>query len=170
MQRRRKALLALATVLLPVAGIAPALGTGEHDGGHGHKHGHDGLAFGEPASAAEPDRVVRVRAYDAMTFEPSPVTVEAGETVRFVVTNAGELQHSFTLGTPAYQRRHEKQMQGMPLDELAGHMDDVPNGIVVPPGESRTLTWAFEQGGPVQFACHIPGHYDAGMRGRIRLQ
>lgn len=170
MQRRRKTLLTIATVLLPVAGIAPAFGTGEHDGGRGHKHSHEQLAFGEPAPAAEPDRIVRIRAYDAMTFEPSPVSVEAGETVRFVVTNTGELQHSFTLGTPAYQRRHEKQMRGTPVDELAGHMDDVPNGIVVPPGESRTLIWAFEQGGPVQFACHIPGHYDAGMKGRIRLQ
>lgn len=166
MQTRRNALPILVAVTVLVSGAGPALGAAGHDGGHGN----DDFAFGEPASAAEADRSVRVRAYDSMTFDPSPVTVEAGETVRFVVTNAGDAQHSFTLGTPAYQHRHEEAMAGMPTGELADHMDDTPNGVVVSPGETGTLTWTFEQGGPVQFACHIPGHYRAGMKGAVRLQ
>lgn len=172
MQRGRKALPILTFVTLLVSGMGPALGAGDHDDRHGdgEGHGHEELAFGEPAAGAEADRTVRIRAYDSMSFEPGPVTVAAGETVRFVVTNAGDLRHSFTLGTPAYQHRHEEQMQGMPGDELADHMGDVPNGVVLAPGETGTLTWAFEQGGPVQFACHIPGHYRAGMKGAVRVQ
>lgn len=136
MQRRRKALSTFASVALFALGHAPAHGAGDHDEGHGHggSHGHGDLAFGAPAPAAAADRTVRVRAYDGMAFEPSPLTVEAGETVRFVVTNAGDLQHSFTLGTPAYQHRHEEAMRDMPRDELAGHMADVPNGVVIAPG------------------------------------
>lgn len=172
MQRRRTTSAVPALVTLLASGMGPALGAGDHDGGHGHggDHGHEELAFGEPVSRGEADRTVRVRAYDSMSFDPSPVTVEAGETVRFVVENAGEIQHSFTLGTPAYQHRHEEEMQGMPAEALAGHMDDVPNGVVVAPGDSGTLTWTFERGGPVQFACHVPGHYRAGMKGTVRVQ
>lgn len=146
-------------------------GHGHDDGGHGHGHGdgHD-FAFGEAAPDAAPDRTVEVVARDTMAFEPARITVEPGEVVRFVVHNDGQLQHSFTLGSPEYQRMHDKEMQGMPHDELAGHMADEPNGMVVAPGDTARLTWRFEKGGPVQFACHIPGHYDAGMKGRIRVE
>lgn len=165
MQRRRRALLSFVSVALPASAGMPALGAGSHDDAHGHggsrddggRHGHGDLAFGSPASTAEADRTVRIRAYDSMAFDPSPITVEAGETVRFVVTNAGDERHSFTLDAPAYQRRHERAIQGMAARELAGHMDDVPNGVVVPPGETGALTWTFARGGPVQFACHLPG-------------
>jgi uncharacterized cupredoxin-like copper-binding protein len=105
-----------------------------------------------------------------MKFEPDSVTVEAGETVRFVVTNAGNLMHSFTLGSPAYQKRHEKQMADMPRDKMAGHMSDSANGMVIEAGATGELTWRFERGGRVQFACHIPGHYAAGMKGKIRFE
>ena len=104
-----------------------------------------------------------------MRFEPAQIAVQPGETVRFVVENEGQLQHSFTLGTPDYQQAHEREMQGMPMEDMAGHMDGSPNGIVVQPGETGVLTWRFERGGPVEFACHIPGHYPAGMKGRIRI-
>ena len=31
------------------------------------------------------------------------------------------------------------------------------------PGEMKTLTWTFAEPGRYQFACHLPGHYEAGM-------
>lgn len=180
---RHRMLQAAGATLLALALAAPAaMAAGEHEGGHGHDeeghghgdggHGHGGhdFAFGEAAPDATPDRTVEIVARDTMAFEPAQVTVEPGEVVRFVVHNTGQLQHSFTLGSPKYQRAHEKEMQGMPHDELAGHMADNPNGMVVAPGDTGRLTWRFEKGGPVQFACHIPGHYAAGMKGRIRVK
>ena len=140
-----------------------------HDAGHGHEGGH-GRAFGQPASADAADRTVEIVARDTMRFEPSEVEVDAGETIRFVVRNTGKLQHSFTLGTPAGQKAHERQMQGMSTDAMAGHMKGDPTGMVVPPGETRTLAWRFADDGPVEFACHIPGHYPAGMKGKVRFQ
>ena len=143
-----------------------------HSDGHGDGHGHDGghsVAFGEPANAAEANRTIEIIARDTMEFEPARIEVEAGETVRFVVKNVGQLQHSFTLGTPASQREHEKEMQGMAMEKMAGHMNQDPTGMVIQPGDSGTLTWRFAKAGRVQFACHIPGHYPAGMKGRISV-
>ncbi len=143
---------------------AVAWSAGGHGDGHGH--GHGGFSFGEPAQAGDADRTVEIAA-DEMDFSTESVQVEPGETVRFVVENTGEVQHAFTLGTPDGQVGHEEEMEGMPMEEMAGHMRDEPNGLVVQPGETKSLTWRFAEGGPVQFACHIPGHYPAGMKGRI---
>ncbi|MEX0607684.1 MAG: plastocyanin/azurin family copper-binding protein, partial [Halofilum sp. (in: g-proteobacteria)] len=150
---------------------AVAWSAGGHDGGHGgdgHGHSHGGFSFGEPAQADAADRTVEIAA-DEMDFSPESVQVEAGETVRFVVENTGQVQHAFTLGTPEGQVEHEQEMQGMPMEKMAHHMRDEPNGLVVQPGETKSLTWRFAEGGPVQFACHIPGHYPAGMKGRVRV-
>lgn len=173
---------ALAAGMLALLFASPAFAAGEHEGGHGessghghddghgHAHGAHGFDFGAAAPNAEPDRIIEITAYDTMEFDPDHVSVETGEVVRFVVRNAGSVQHSFTLGSPEYQQKHEEEMQGMPMDKLAGHMKNEPNGIVIPPGETGTLTWRFEKGGPVQFACHIPGHYPAGMMGELSLE
>lgn len=152
--------LAVASYMtMSIAGASP---------GHGGEEARGGaFAFGSPAERSEADRTIQVKAKDQMTFSPERMEVQAGETVRFVVENVGSVQHSFTLATPAGQEAHEKEMQGMSQEKLAGHMQQDPTGIVVQPGETKTLTWRFAQGGPVQFACHIPGHYSAGMKGRI---
>ena len=166
--------LAGALLALPVAG---AVAGGDHEGGHGHgeagghddghAHGHAQFEFGHPAPAAEADRSIEIVARDDMSFEPESVRIERGQTVRFVVRNAGELQHSFTLGDRRYHRRHDREMQDMPADEIAHHMQDSPNGMVIQPGKTGTLTWHFERAGDIRFACHIPGHYPAGMWGEI---
>lgn len=155
--------LAVASYMaMGAAGASPGHGGGEARG--------DGFAFGSPAKASRADRTIHVAAKDQMTFAPERMEVQAGETVRFVVENVGSVEHSFTLATPAGQDEHEQEMQGMARGKLAGHMRQEPNGIVVQPGETKTLTWRFAQGGPVQFACHIPGHYPAGMKGRIAIK
>lgn len=157
-----------AAVTLTLLALLPslALGGGEHGGGH---NGSDSPSFGEPAEAAAADRTVTIDANDEMAFSPSTVDVEKGETVRFVVENVGELQHSFTLGTPKGQRQHEEEMKGMAADKMASHMTGDPTGMVIQPGQTRSLTWHFTQARAVQFACHIPGHYPAGMKGKIRI-
>ena len=196
--RRNATVTALAAVLvLTISGPAAAPGShsgghgggesagghghggGESTGGHGHGggesaggHGHGGhsFPFGRPASASQADRTVEIAAKDDMSYAPSSIQVQAGETVQFVVKNTGSLPHSFTLATPHGQREHQQSMQGMPMEKLAGHIKDEPNGMVLQPGERRTLTWRFKDSGKIQFACHIPGHFQAGMKGQIRVQ
>ncbi len=153
-------LIAGAAMTLQPSG--PARAAGEHEGGHG-------ATVGEPAESTEPDRTVEITAADTMTFEPSTIRVGPGEVVRFVITNTGTLPHSFTIGSDEWHQHHEDEMQGMDPDNLIDHMRDEPNGIVVPPGESRELTWRFADGGQVLFGCHVPGHFPAGMKGEIRI-
>jgi uncharacterized cupredoxin-like copper-binding protein len=142
---------------------------GHGNGGHGHEGGHS-FAFGSPASPSEADRTVEVEANDRMKFVPETIAVKEGELVRCVIQKVGQLQHSLTLAKPAEQKKHEKEMKGMAVDRMASHMDDDPNVIVVQGGETGSLTWRFTEAMAVQFACHIPGHYDAGMKGRMRIQ
>jgi len=150
----------------------PGDGHAEGDRERGHEDGHAGeghdFALGRPGSPADVDRTVEIRATE-MRFQPEAITVTPGETVRFVVHNEGQLRHSFLIGTRAEQRAHEKRMQDMSRDELAAHND--PNMRMLAPGETKTLVWRFgrEVHGKARFACHVPGHYQAGMRGRFRL-
>lgn len=161
----------VAGVLLVAVGVASAAGEHEHEHGHGDDNGGGhSKPFGKPAPAQQADRTIRVTARDTMRFEPRRIRVDAGETIRFVVMNTGELRHSFTLGTPRGQEAHEREMQGMAVDRMATHMQGNPAGMVIPPGERDSLTWRFEGEGPVEFACHIPGHFGAGMIGRIRIE
>lgn len=152
-------------------GTTPALhAAGDHGGGHQQSQGGDHeFAVGEPAEGAEADRTVKIVASDKMSFKPARVEVEPGQVVRFVVENTGTLHHSFTIGSKDWHRHHEEEMQGMAVDKLVDHMRGEPNGVVIPPGESRKITWEFNSGGPVPFGCHVPGHYPAGMKGRIHL-
>ena len=154
------------------------------DGGH--------LAFGQPADAAKADRTVEITLGD-MYYEPASVQVKAGETVRFVLKNQGSLLHEFSLGDAAMHAEHQKQMlmmqqmgmlgesgiQAMDHSKM-GHdmagMDhgqmshDDPNTVMIPAGKSAELTWTFAKATGLEFACNLPGHYQAGMVGKLDVQ
>jgi uncharacterized cupredoxin-like copper-binding protein len=129
-------------------------------------HGDIDMAgVGEPADAADADRTIEVTALDTMAYDPPTVTVEPGEAVTFVVTNTGEAVHEFTLGDQAMQDEHAEEMAEM--GSGMGH--DEPNALSLEPGETKELTWRFGDGGTVIYACHEPGHYQAGMHGEISV-
>lgn len=46
---------------------------------------------------------------------------------------------------------------------------DHANGVLVAPGEQAELVWTFTEAADLQFACNVPGHYQAGMHGDIRF-
>lgn len=118
---------------------------------------------GGPADANEAARTAEVSTLDAMAFEPTRINVSAGETVTFVVTNTGQAVHEFTLGDAAMQREHAEAMAHIP----AGMGHDTPNTVTLQPGETKRLTGRFGVTGTLEYACHRPGHYQAGMRGQI---
>jgi uncharacterized cupredoxin-like copper-binding protein len=129
----------------------------------GIDHG-DGDGMGEPADAADAARTVAVEAFD-MAFDPETITVEPGEVVTFEVTNTGEAVHEFFLGDRAMQQEHAEEMAEMGSDMA----HDEPYSIRLDPGQTKELTWRFADGGEVEFACHEPGHYQAGMHGQISV-
>ena len=146
-------------------------------------------AFGKPAKAAEADRTVEITLGD-MYYEPASVQVKAGETVRFVLKNEGALLHEFSLGNAAMHAEHQKHMLMMQqmgmltptamqhdmskMDhsqhDMSGMAHDDPNTVMLEPGQSAELTWTFSQSTELEFACNIPGHYQAGMVGNIEVK
>jgi uncharacterized cupredoxin-like copper-binding protein len=125
------------------------------------------FTFGEPGKSNKAARTVTIAMTDG-TFEPSALEVKVGETIRFVVTNTGELDHDFTLGDAATEKAHRAEMAEMA--EKGGEMQhDDPNAVVVKPGETKALTWKFTRAGRLEFDCDVPGHYEAGMAGTISV-
>lgn len=101
---------------------------------------------------------------DAMRFTPSRVSVHRDETIRFVLKNQGQLKHEMVLGTISDLNKHAAMMVKYPDMQ---HSD--PNQASVEPGQTGELVWRFTRSGTVDFACLQPGHYDAGMKGQVRV-
>ena len=135
-----------------------------------HEHGNEQFTFGHPSPEAKPDRIIHITAMDTMRFDPPMITVKPGSVIKFEVTNKGEIPHSWSIDTKAEQVEHEEGMEDMPMENMMGHMDGEPNGFVLKPGETKTLTWTFTKGGDIQYACHLPGHYGAGMHGELKVE
>ncbi|MEO5918615.1 MAG: plastocyanin/azurin family copper-binding protein [Candidatus Limnocylindrales bacterium] len=124
---------------------------------------HD-FQFGEPADAAQADRVIEIVGADDFSWDPATVAVKVGETITFRVTNAGVIPHDFTLGDAATQDEHEMEMAGGGMGIL-----DEPNAFVLDAGATKETTWTFTEAGEVLFGCHQSGHYAAGMVGSITV-
>ena len=134
----------------------------------GEEEHSEEFAFGDPMEAADADRVIEITAKDDFTFDPASVTITAGETVTFQVTNVGAIPHDFVLGDAHMQDEHEAEMAEMSGDDMAMH--DEPNAFVLEPGETKEMTWHMTEGGEILFGCHQPGHYQAGMKGTVTVE
>ncbi len=138
-----------------------------------HEEGE--FEFGVPADAGDATRVIEIQANDDFSFDPDQVDVEVGETVTFRVTNAGNLEHDFTLGDAEVQDQHEAEMNEMD-EEMAdtaemdmGATHDEPNAMSLASGATEEMTWTFTEAGEIIFGCHTAGHYEAGMHGDIAI-
>ena len=98
-----------------------------------------------------------------MRFTPDALNVRTGETIAFQISNTGGVRHEFFIGTPAEQQAHERDMAGgAPMHAEAGQVD-------VPAGTTVRLLYTFDRAGTLEYGCHVPGHYAAGMRGTITI-
>ena len=172
-----------------VAGVLcfPALLTwaGDKHRVHFHEHVSHDYGFGQPGEASRVDRTIMVTLGD-MYFQPESIEVDAGETVRFVLRNEGQLLHEFNLGDENMHRQHQQEMQDMLSSGALTptgvnhthsthdgspvmHHDD-PNSALVEPGQTAELIWMFEDAGVIEFACNVPGHYELGMVDKLRVR
>ena len=136
--------------LIATTGLAPAHGVSES---------------GEPAPPSAAARTVAIEVGDAnggMAFKPSKLEVARGTAIRFVVHNGGEVAHEFVIGDARENAAHKAMMAQMPDMK---HND--PNAKTLAPGATATLTWRFTRAGRFEFACLLPGHYEAGMHGEV---
>jgi uncharacterized cupredoxin-like copper-binding protein len=117
---------------------------------------------GDPKKAT---RAIEIRMTDNMRFAPKEIQVKLGETVRLVAVNAGKVLHEIVIGTPQELKAHAEMMKKHP-----GMEHDEPYMAHVNPGQKGTIVWTFNRAGSFEFACLIPGHFEAGMIGRITVK
>ena len=122
-------------------------------------------AFGRAGDPAIATRTIRVDMTDKMRFTPAALTVRRGETVRLVASNKGEVLHELVLGTPDELKKHAEMMKKHP-----GMEHDEPHMAHVQPGRNGEIVWQFTKAGEFQFACLIPGHFEAGMVGKVTVK
>ena len=120
------------------------------------------LAACSAGSASDEPRMIDVLTSDELRFEPTEITVSAGETVRFEVTNDGHTVHEFLIGDEAAQEEFAAEMA-----EGAHNATDA--GVTVEPGETETFEYIFEEAGELLAGCHEPGHYEGGMVASISV-
>ena len=106
------------------------------------------------------DRTVSVRMFDDMRYDPDRLDINAGDTVRFEVTNSGETRHEFFIGTTDAHREHAEEMRER---EHADEAHANPAAVTVEPGQTGSLEYTFDEAGELFVGCHEPGHYEAGM-------
>jgi uncharacterized cupredoxin-like copper-binding protein len=132
-----------------------------HAPGH-FEHGMAGyvqlVGPGAPALGTKANpRIIHLDMTDQLHFDPTSVAVRRGETIRFVLTNSGSAVHEFQVG---------------PADKVAA--DEVDGVVVVEKdeldaGSTNAVDYTFSTSGPFAYACHEPGHYEAGMKGVVTI-
>ena len=154
-------------------------------------HGPMSVDIGHQGKAADVTRTIDIVMQDNF-FEPEEIDIKAGETVRFKIVNKGTLLHEFGLGTAAMHAAHQKEMmvmmehgmieadrinpERMMMDHGPGmapmnHQHGAESGsVLVEPGKSAEMIWAFPKDATLEFACNVPGHYESGMMGPIRIK
>jgi uncharacterized cupredoxin-like copper-binding protein len=157
-----------ASILL-VSGIlflGSASAHGHGDANHGEKAFDPALveqtSFGRAGDPTKATRTVRISMSDGMRFSPASLTIKKGETVRFIVRNDGKALHEMVLGTDDDLSKHAELMLKFPTMK-----HDEPHLVHVPPGKIEDMVWTFNRPGEFRFACLIPGHFQAGMVGRV---
>ena len=139
---------------------------------HGEKHAvpktdysqAEEKPFGRAADPRRAVRTVQVAMSDRMRFDPAELTVKRGDTVRFVAKNTGKAVHEMVLGTKDELQKHAELMRKHP-----GMEHDEPHMLHVAPGKSGEMGWQFTREGEFFYGCLIPGHFEAGMVGRIKV-
>lgn len=101
-----------------------------------------GMGAGALGAAPAKTLMIRVDAKD-FSFALSRRSVSAGTTVRFVVSNRGNVPHDFVLGNSRTR--------------------------VLGPKRTQTITVRFPKRGTFRFLCSVPGHATLGMRGTFAV-
>ena len=126
----------------------------------------DRVTQGEPALAAAftvvpattPTLTVQL---DDFTVTPGSTQLKAGQLYLFEVTNTGAATHEFVM-EPA-------TAVDEPLAKVANGAKMEAEAEDIAPGQTTDLLWAFPTPGEYQMACHVPGHFEAGMKATFNV-
>ena len=107
---------------------------------------------------------ISIEAVDTPAFHPDLVSVSVGESIRFVVTNAGQGLHEFVVAD------EETQAGLAESGDHGEHAAEALASLSLEPGEAEEVTLTFEEPGELLYACHVDGHYEAGMVGTLVVE
>ena len=125
-------------------------------------------ACGASGPSTNPDGSINVNVtLTDFGIDSSLKTFEAGVPYHFIITNEGQVNHEMMIMEP--------MMAGMEMS--MEEMDELALAFVeeddLPPGATQTLDYTFMQpttAGSLEFSCHTPGHYEAGMKFPITVE
>jgi uncharacterized cupredoxin-like copper-binding protein len=161
MKKTQSVLVLAAALVLPL----PAWSHGDAD--HKGKTAQRSLSTEEKAFGREGDpkkvtRTINMDMSDSMRFSPGSLAIRRGDTVRFALKNSGKIMHEMVLGTMQELKAHAELMKKHP-----GMEHDEPYMAHVAPGKTGDVVWQFTKPGEFWYGCLIPGHFEAGMIGKI---
>lgn len=152
--------------LLAAALVSASVCAAAHDDEHAEKVGEpvrkEQKEWGVAGDAKAVRRTIEITMSDNMRFSPDRIEVRQGDTVKLLVRNSGKVLHELVLGTRKDLDEHAALMAKFP-----GMEHDEPYMAHVGAGKTGEVVWTFNRAGEFDFACLIPGHYQAGMRGKV---
>ena len=113
------------------------------------------------ACGPQPPQKVEITLSD-FKIESSITQFKVGQSYEFVITNQGAINHEFMIMPPLAMDQMNMTMEMM--DAQALHMVEQEN---LPAGASTTFEFTFPKesaGESLEFSCHVPGHYEQGMK------
>lgn len=134
-----------------------------------------GAAAAAPSSAPGGARIIEITMAD-LHFTPTVITLRQGERVTLRFRNLGTLEHEFMAGLRPIGSK------GFQQDWIATAAKNVPShthtgeehlglGVRVAPDWYGSLDLIVPNTpGEYEFGCFVPGHYEAGMRGKITVR
>ena len=145
------------------------------------------MKIGSKGNENEISRIIKVVMYDNY-YEPSSFLINAGETIKFEVENAGDLVHEFNIANKMMHMKHQPEMEKMfdneilfsdyidkekmkkmaKMDKSMGHSHS--NSVLLEPKQKGDIIWKFDNAVDVEVACNIPGHYQAGMIAEVNIK
>ena len=158
----KKFIFILITAALTTHAASFAYADADH---HAAANQAEQTAFGIAADPAAATRVIRIEMSGAMRFNPSKIHVKRGEKVKFAIVNKGAVKHEMVLGTMAELKEHAALMKKFPNTE-----HDEPSMTSVKPGKTGQIAWQFNRPGKFYYACLVPGHFEAGMVGKVMVK
>jgi len=145
------------------------------------------MKIGSKGNVNDISRVIKVIMYDNY-YEPSSFQINAGETIKFEVENAGELVHEFNIANKMMHMKHQPEMEKMveneilfadsidkdkmkkmaKMDKSMGHSHS--NSVLLEPKQKGDIIWKFDNAVNIEVACNVPGHYQVGMIAKVNIK
>ena len=145
------------------------------------------MKIGSKGNEKDISRIIKVIMYDNY-YEPSSFQINAGETIKFEVKNAGELVHEFNIANKMMHMKHQPEMERMveneilfadsidknkmkkmaKMDKSMGHSHS--NSVLLEPKQKGDIIWKFDNAVNIEVACNVPGHYQAGMIAKVNIK